>query len=48
MKAGIPLTVIWEELASPDAQQRLAMAFNMLLSPTPTLGATNEGLDSEK
>ena len=44
---GIKLTVIWEEIVTPDAPQRLAAAFAMLLSPAPPSELlSGEGLDS--
>jgi hypothetical protein len=48
MKTGIELTVIWEEVVSPDAQQRLATAFAMLFSPTTAPDLMDRDLDSEK
>lgn len=43
-QTGTKLIVIWEEIATPDAQQRLASAFAMLLSP-PT--SPEQDLDSQ-
>lgn len=34
-RTGINITVIWEGIVTPDAPQRLAAAFDMLLSPPP-------------
>ena len=42
-KTGIKLTVIWEEVTSPDAQQRLATAFTMLFSPLPPAKEPEQG-----
>lgn len=43
------LTVIWEEVTTPDAQERLATAFTMLFSPLPEHPSmTEQGLDSQK
>ena len=47
-KNGVKLTVIVEEVTSPDAQQRLATAFTMLFSPSPPSDLPDEGLDSKK
>jgi hypothetical protein len=44
-QAGIKLTVIWEEVSTPDAQQRLAAAFAMLLGPQPTPDPPEQGID---
>jgi hypothetical protein len=46
-QTGIKLTVIWEEVTTPDAQQRLAAAFTMLLSPLPPPKLPKQGLDSQ-
>jgi hypothetical protein len=46
MKNGIKLTVIWEEVTTPDAEQRLATAFAMLLRPLPPKLPEN-GLDRQ-
>jgi hypothetical protein len=48
MKDGMNLPVIWEEVTSPDAEQRLATAFTMLFSTMPTFDFKNDGLDSQK
>jgi hypothetical protein len=48
MKVEIKLTVIWEEITSPDAEQRLATAFSMLFSPMQPHDLTDNGLDSQK
>jgi hypothetical protein len=46
-KTGVKLTVIWEEITTPDAQQRLATAFAMLLSPLPPPEQPENGLDRQ-
>ena len=43
-KAGKKLTVIWEQVPAPDAEERLAAAFAMLLGPPPR-EPPGEGLD---
>lgn len=40
------LTVIWEEIPTPDAAERLAAAFAMLFS-TPPHERSEEGLDRQ-
>jgi hypothetical protein len=44
-QTGIKITVIWEEVTTPDAQQRLAAAFAMLLSPLPPHDLPEQGID---
>jgi hypothetical protein len=42
------LQVIWEETITPEASQRLAAAFAMLLSPLPSSELPpTQGLDSQ-
>jgi hypothetical protein len=48
MKTETKLMVIWEEVTTPDAQQRLATAFTMLFSPLLPPDLTDESLDSQK
>ncbi len=46
-KDGIKLQVIWEEVVTTDAEQRLAAAFAMLLSPLSEDVFSKQGLDSK-
>jgi hypothetical protein len=46
-QTGTKITVIWEEVTTPDAQQRLAAAFAMLLSPLPSTELPERGIDSQ-
>lgn len=46
-QTGIKLTVIWDEITTPNAHQRLAEAFAMLLSPRPSPELPKQGIDSE-
>ena len=44
----VKLQVIWEEITTPDAPQRLAAAFAMLLGPRPPSEVPSDsGLDSK-
>ncbi|MDT7540605.1 MAG: hypothetical protein QOE33_509 [Acidobacteriota bacterium] len=41
------LAIVWEEIQTPDATERLSAAFAMLFGPTSAREPPDEGLDSD-